>query len=128
LDLQGSLEALAYFEAVAQYRAGGRTGGYALALQPACSAVEVTSVVNEAILRKWPNFGWPSPADLRELLREVRARDRVIGSGRAAGDCRLCGGTGFEVILQRGARVAAPCRCRAPKGEERAGPLAAPNP
>jgi hypothetical protein len=91
--------------------------GFALALQPACSAIEVTSVINEAILRKWPNLGWPSPAELRELLREVRARDRVIGSGRAASDCRLCGGTGFEVISQRGARVAAPCRCRAPRAE-----------
>jgi len=89
--------------------------GYALALQPACSKTEVTSVINEAILRKWPNLGWPSPADLRELLRELRDRDRVLHSPRASDDCALCGGTGFEVVTRGEARVAAPCRCRAPK-------------
>ena len=96
--------------------------GYALALQPACSEVEVTALINQAILRKWPNLNWPSPAELRDLLWEQRENrgpatrhGTALRNREASDDCKLCGGTGFEVIMRREARVAVRCRCRPPK-------------
>jgi hypothetical protein len=86
--------------------------GYAMALDHVVSEFEMTALVNEAIRTRWSNLGWPSPAELRDLLAEMRERLGTPSRHESADDCEKCRGTGFEIVEQDGARKARPCTCR----------------
>ena len=80
--------------------------GYAMMLDDLTAAQVLTMV--PLVLRKRWDFP-PQPAELRDMVLE---NDPTVNTRESREDCPTCGGTGYKIVDENGARKAAPCDCR----------------